>query len=55
MTWPQDRAAIVTRAIGRILADIENPTERDRQIEALLRDEFENIKQEAASERKLTD
>jgi hypothetical protein len=55
MATRQDRAAVVARNIRRILDDIADVGEQDSQIEALLRDEFAEIKFEAASERTLAD
>ena len=55
MTWPQDRAAVVARAIRRILTDIKDPAEQDRQIENLLRDQFHEVQQQTIADFPRTD
>lgn len=50
MSGLRDRAAVVARAIRRILADISDPDERDKQIEQLVREEFDDIRREMASD-----
>jgi hypothetical protein len=52
---PQDRAAVVTRAIMRIFADVRDPDEQHQQIEQYLRDEIADAMREAAADRLVAD
>jgi hypothetical protein len=50
-----DRAAVVARAIMRILADVRDPDEQRRRIEQELRDEFYDERRAAISETSIGD
>ena len=50
-----DRAAVVTRAIMCLFADVHDPDEQRRRIEQLLRDEFYDERRAAISERCIDD
>lgn len=50
MSRPADRAAVVTRAIRRVLIDIAGADNQDQHIKLILRDEFDEVKREAAAD-----
>jgi len=51
MTGPKDRAAVVAMSLATIIARAVRDPALQQQIAATLRDEFEDVRREALSER----